>query len=232
MKLELNKLRYYLFSGEGVPPEQQEIYDKCYNLWRKVWTQTLADLNSPQKLFSDGFTRQTKIGCLFYEDQCVAMSAFRDVDFSIPAQRDDSLLNAWTPEAYDLLTADGSRVCIATYLTVDPDFRGEIAPEITLKLLIVNLCSKYIVESDCDVMTGTMRCNRGTDKSAYNSGARFIQKAQMYGVEVDLVGFFKKELQQNPQTYSNLWSESLWKNKVILPKPQIILPNQKRKKVG
>ena len=227
-ELELKKLRYYLFSGEGVPTEHQEIYDKCYALWKKVWTQTLIDLKSPQKLFSDGFTRQTKIGCLFYEDKCIAMSSFRDVDFSFQAQREDSLLNAWNPEAFELLLADGPRVCIATYLTVDPDYRGNIAPDLTAKLLIVLLCSKYIVNSDCDVMTGTMRCNRGTDKSAYTSGARFIQKAEMYGVEVDLVGFFKKEIIKSQEQHSHLWSESLWKNKVELPLPQVTTTRTKK----
>lgn len=229
MNINLSDLRYYIFSGEGTTEDYLDIYNDTYRLWKEVWTQTLVDLKHPQKLQSDGFTRQTKIGALFYQNKCVALSAFRDVDFTCLPQREDSLLKSWSPEAFDILTQDGPRVCIASYLTVAPDLRGTIAPDITLKLLIVSLCTKYLLESDCDVMTGTMRCNRGTEKSAYASGARFIQKSQMYGVDVDLVGFFKKEIQQLPPSqYTHLWSEVLWKNKIELP--QVEVANVRTKK--
>ncbi len=232
MEINLKDLRFYVFSGQGVPAGFEEIYEKTYHMWKQVWSKTITELssNSSQTLFSDGFTRQTKIAAIFVGDQCAAMTASREMDFTLSAQREDSLLAAWDSEAHELLMKDGPRVSIGSYLSVAPDFRGEIAPGMTLKLLSVYMITHCLLDSDCDVMTGTMRCNRGTDKSAYSAGAEFIKKSKMYGVDVDLVGFFKKDIQKNYAEMTHLWSETLWQNRVDLInfKPQI----QKEQKAG
>ena len=216
MGLNLQDLRCYVISGQGVPAGYEDIYQKAYEMWKQVWSETFVELNKTQKLFSDTFTRQTKIVCVFVGDKCATLVACREVDISNRAQREDSLLSAWDDEAFDLLTVDGNRVSIASNLTVAKEFRGEIAPEMSFKLLSVLMSTHYLLDSDCDVMTGTMRCNRGTDKSAYTSGARFIKRAQMNGSDADLVGFFKKEIQAQRLNTSNVWSETLWRNRVDL----------------
>lgn len=216
MGLNLKDLRCYVFSGQGVPAGYEEIYEKCFQMWKSVWAATFTELKSSQTLFSDGFTRQSKIACIFVGDECATMVACREMNFALSAQREDSLLASWDGEAFDSLTVEGSRVSIASYLTVAPEFRGEIAPDLSLKTLSVMMSTHCLLDSDCDVMTGTMRCNRGTDKSAYKAGARFIKKSQMHGVEVDLVGFFKSDILKNYADSTNLWSETLWKNRVDL----------------
>jgi hypothetical protein len=230
MRLDLKNLRYYLISGQEVPAGYTQIYENSYNMWKQVWSQALTDLNSPQPIFSDGFTRQTKIGCIFHEEQCIAMSAFREVDFSCVVHNDDSLLRSWTPASFDQLISEGTRVSICSYLSVAPSFRGLIAPDMTLKLLTVLMSTECLLSSNCDVMTGTMRCNKGTDKAAYRAGARFIQKSEMYGVEVDLVGFFRKEILQKRLSCTHLWSETLWKNRIDLTNSKI--DSDYYKKVG
>ena len=216
MGLNLKDLRCYVFSGQGVPAGYEDIYEKCFQMWKQVWSATFIELNNNQKLFSDGFTRQTKIACIFAGDECATMVACREMNFAISAQREDSLLASWDNEAFENLTVEGSRVSIASYLTVAPEFRGEIAPGISLKTLSVMMSTHCLLDSDCDVMTGTMRCNRGTDKSAYQAGARFIKKSKMHGVDVDLVGFFKSDILKNYEELTNLWSETLWKNRLDL----------------
>ncbi|MGZ3768420.1 MAG: hypothetical protein ACXVCP_01235 [Bdellovibrio sp.] len=221
MDLQVNKLQYFLLPGYISNTGYSKIYLDCYELWKRVWSEALKELGNKNQIYSDGFTRQTKIGCIYFEDKCVAMSAFREIDLSFYPQQQDSLLQAWTSDALHKLVADGSRVSICSYLTVSPEFRGPIADEMTMKLLTVLMSVKCLLNSDCDVMSGTMRCNRGTDKSAYRAGARFLQKSTMYGVEVDLVGFFKQEIRNEFHKFSHIWSEYLWQNRVDLCSEQI-----------
>lgn len=208
MKLALEDLKYVVFPGSTIEPI--EAANAVYRTWKLVWSKAFLELDGNGQVFSDGFTRQTKIGAVFYKDICVSLSAFREVNFSSPFQSEDSLLSAWDPEAFRILLSDGPKVSICSYLSVHPEFRGEVAPGVTLKLITTYLCAKMLVNSDCNVMTGTMRCNRGTDKSAYASGATFIKKSVMHDVEVDLVGFYKKHILANQGQYQHLWAEKLW----------------------
>ena len=216
MKISLGELNYVLFPGSTEQPI--EYANEVYKTWKLVWSKAFLELDGNGQIFSDGFTRQTKIGGVFYKGICVALSAFREVDFASPFQREDSLLSAWDEESFQILISEGSKVSICSYLSVHPDYRGEIAPDVTLKLITTHLCAKVLLNSDCDVMTGTMRCNRGTDKSAYASGASFIKKSTMHAVEVDLVGFYKRRILANYSQHQHLWSERLWANRIDLMK--------------
>lgn len=216
MELDLKNLQYYLIHCNQIGFSTHEIYQNTYSMWKRVWSEAMVDLKVDQTLYSDGFTRQSKLGCLFYKNECVAMSAFREVNLDTIVQREDSLLRSWTESSFRQLMEQGSKVSICSYLTVSPEFRGEIAPDMTLKLLTAYLATEYLLHSDCDVMTGTMRCNRGTDKVAYKAGARFLEKSEMFGVEVDLVGFFKREIEKDKEQYSHDWSRVLWESRIEL----------------
>lgn len=214
LKISIGELKYVLFPG--TMDESNDLVNEVYKTWKLVWSKAFLELDGNDQVFSDGFSRQTKIGGVFYKGICVSLSAFREVNFESPYQREDSLLSAWDEEAFKILMSEGPRVSICSYLSVHPDFRGEIANNVTLKLITTHLCALVLLDSDCDVMTGTMRCNRGTDKSAYSSGASFIKKSSMHGVEVDLVGFYKKRILANRSNFQNLWAERLWSERTEL----------------
>ena len=219
MKIELRDLQFYLLNGSEAPHEYMKIYDETYQTWRQVWEQAFLELNGNKVLYSDGFTRQTKIGAIFYRDRCVSLIALRECDFSFLSHKQDPLLSSWDTESFEKLVKDGSKVAICSYLSVHPDFRGEIAPGISLKLLISFMSVRTLLDSDCDVMTGTTRCNRGTDKAAYSTGATFLKKSSMHGVEVDLIAIYRRHVQANLSKFSHLWAEALWSNRIdLLPK--------------
>jgi hypothetical protein len=214
--LSLQDLQYYLLSGAGVPEESLPIYEETYRVWKMIWSQTLREVDNVSEIPCDGFTRQTKIGALFYKDRCIAMTTCHEVDFKFSSHRDDSLLAAWDEEAFRLLTKDGTKVSICSYLSVHPDFRGEVAPGIVLKHLATYLIVKVFLNSDCDVMTGTMRVSRGTDKSAYGAGATFLKRSSMHGEEADLVAFYRSHIENSGTRYQHLWAERLWNQKIDL----------------
>lgn len=211
--VSLDDLKFVIFSGTGENAPMSTLTE-AYRTWKLVWSKAFLELDGNGQIFSDGFTRQTKIGAIFYKDICVSLAAFREADFNYIFQREDSLLNSWDDDAYKILTSDGKRVSICSYLSVHPEFRGFINTDVTFKLIMVHLCARVLLDSSCDVMTGTMRCNRGTDKSAYSAGATFIKKASMHNVEVDLVGFYKKHILANLKNYTHPWAEVVWANRI------------------
>ena len=226
MQLELKDLKYYLIPGEGVDSAYAPLYTEAYRMWREVWSQTFLELDGSAQIFSDDFTRQSLIGAIFFKDQCVAMSVHHEVNFEYLAAREDSYFKAWPKEAMAELVRNGKDVLICSHLTVASAFRGEVIPGLSLKNLTMAMSVRLLLDSEFSVMTGTMRNNRGAQRTAYATGATPIMaNAQMHGVDVDLVGWYKDEVLKNTNLNDHLWTSSLWASHQEIP---VINKQQKR----
>ncbi len=203
-------LRFYVFSGRGTQPIEHVLYNKCYRTWKTLWQETFFELEGTRDIFSDAFTRQDKICGIFYEDQCIAVAALREYDFSIETTKDDSIFSSWDPTSFALLTKDGPKVMVCSNLAVDSNFRGDALPHFSLKSLAIYLCTQLMLDSDCHSMAGTTRSNRGVNKAAFNNGAHFIKRSEMHGVAVDLVAFYKSELAISTFYQERSLSRSIW----------------------
>lgn len=216
--LKPEDLKYYLFPERGLDHSYRRLHDETFKTWLETWAEAREELGVKPDLPSDGFTRQTKIGAVFHDMKCIALSGFNELDFSFSSARKDSLLSSWSDSDYGPLTEFGSKVMIGGYLTVAKEYRGPLIGGKKLKDVMVALCVRTLLDSNCDVMTGTMRCNRGTDKSAYLNGATFLAKGSMFDVEVDKVGFFRKHISENFEKYQDNWAENLWSRRIDLTK--------------
>lgn len=211
--MNLTDMKLYLFSGRAAYGPERNMYEKCYQMWKTIWQQTFLELKGHKEIFSDAFTRQDKICALFRDQECIAVAGLRSYEFSVQSSNDDSIFSSWDKESFETLTKNGPRVLVCSNLAVHPDFRGEVLPGFSLKNLITYFSVKELLVSDCDAMAGTARCNRGANKAAYANGAHFIKRAQMHGVEVDLVAFYKTEL-ENKLLHST--SNFIWDNRIDL----------------
>lgn len=190
--LELDRLRYCLVSPRAAA---RNVLGGAYRCWKNVWMQTFQELDGAEQIRSDDFTRQDELGLLFEGDECIGMTAYRWVDFSHPTARDDSYFSAWSDDALDALVENGTRVCIGSYLTVAPEWRRtEIH---SAKELLLGLAVRRFLASPADVMTGTMRNDRGMNGIAYRLGARLLTSSTMHGVDVDLVAFDRSALEDD-----------------------------------
>jgi hypothetical protein len=189
-------------------------WDDVYDCWQTVWGQTLRELDGADMVFSDDFTRQHELGCLFYSGRCIGMTAWRWVDLSIRAEREDSYFRAWPRAVLESAFASGKRVCIGSNLTVLPEWRGMV-DGYSIKELLMVLAVKRFLASDADVMVGTMRNDRGMNGLVYRLGARpLLQSVAHHGVAVDLVTFTRGALgpfEPSPQVNElarRLWGEA------------------------
>jgi hypothetical protein len=190
--LDLERLRYCLVSPRA---PARNVLGAGYRCWKDVWTRTLQELDGADSIRSDDFTRQDELGLLFEGSDCIGMTAYRWVDFASPAARDDSYFSAWPDEAKDALVENGTRVCIGSYLTVAPEWRR--TENHSAKELLLGLAVRRFLASPADVMTGTMRNDRGMSGIAYRLGARLLAPSTMHGVDVDLVAFDRCALEDD-----------------------------------
>lgn len=214
MDLKPKDLKYYVLPGEYSVEGSEKIYREAYRMWREVWSQTFLELDGSGRIFSDDFTRQSIVGAVFHGDECAAMTCFHRVDFALPTAVEDSYFKIWPEEALQQLVRDGEKVLVCSHLTVSPKYRGAVDPSgMTLKLLVSDLSVRVLLESDCAVMTGTMRNNRGAQNAAYAAGASpILRNAIMHGVEVDLVGFYRTTILRE-HDLTNVWTETLWRHR-------------------
>ena len=211
--MQLRDLVYHLIPGENPSSRAKGIYEAAYRCWSRVWSATFRELDGSPLLFSDDFTRQSQIGAIMSGDRCLAMALLHWVDFSLPTARADSCFKIWSEESIVALTQDGPSILAGTYLGVDPEFRGDLGGGMFLKDLVLGLVIKSLLESGADALAGTMRCNRGMDRSAYEHGATPIQKGVLHGVEVELVAFYRRKLSQPGIWVPDVRVESLWRGR-------------------
>lgn len=216
MNNDLKNWRYILLPGKNPEVNVAKEYAEAFQLWKNVWEKTFKELGESDPLYSDAFSRQTQVGCIFVHDQCIALSFFNDINFDEPTARYDSYFKVWPETAIEKLLKDGTQVTVGSNITVDPEFRGVLFGNVQLKNVILGLSVLRLLDLQFDVMTGTMRCNRGMEKAAYHVGARQLTKgAVIHGCEVDLVGFFRREILSKSGGHYDLITERLWRDREI-----------------
>lgn len=225
LEIKAQELQYFLIPGENPPRNAQEIYTEAFRCWRFVWSQAFKELDGIDQLFSDDFTRQTAIGCIFIQSKCIALAGYHAIDFRFPTTPFDSWFKVWPDGVQAALTREGSKVMIATNVTVDSDFRGKCVEGVGIKDLICSMMIKSLLSSDADVMAGTMRCNRGMQKVAQRlGGTTLLTGVALHGVEVELVGFYRRKILSENLFVSDSIVEFLWKNRKEFTKSQMRYP--------
>lgn len=190
----LGSLRISILPGNRPPKELIEDYKSAYAMWQLVWSETFRELDGAEKIYSDDFCRQDEIICVFREQSCLAMAFMRWVNFDLQAVHDDSYFKVWPKEALEGLGSKGPNVIVCSNLTVHPLARGNKLG-VSFKDVMAGLCVERLVESGADVMTGTMRVDRGMNKATFAYGARLLLPNLIHhNVPVDLVAFFRDEM--------------------------------------
>src|SRR5690606_19411937 len=143
-----------------------------------------------ERISSDDFTRQHEVGALFDGSVCVGMSCFRWVDLSTRFARNDSYFSAWSDEIIEKLTANGTRVCIVSQISMPKRFRGGRNAHSLKSQLLAHAVGRFLYSS-ADVMIGILRNDRNMISLAYQFGAKPLSvDAKLHRVHVDLVAFY------------------------------------------
>jgi hypothetical protein len=218
MKVELSELKYIIFPGEAPQAEWHSEYNDTYRVWKNVWSTTFQELDGNGTVFSDDMSRQTFIGSIMRNDRCVGIGMLHELNFHLPSARDDSWFKSWPDSAIKKLISEGLRVLVFSNVTVDPDYRGDLGNGIRLRNLIAGMMTKTFLTTNADVMAGNARCDRGVNHACYLAGATHLQQSRLHGVEVDMLAFYRKKI-ENVHQFS-FAEEALWRRRTVYPKVQ------------
>ena len=204
-------LKFYFFPGNYCGADYRQIVEDAYSMWNLVWSETFEELDGNPSLFSDDFTRQDEIGALFVNETCAGVIFLNYVNLDHSRFKKDSYFKIWSKEDINELTKDGNKVIIGSNITVHKDFRQKMVEGERVKNVVLRQAVNKLIQKDYDVMTGTMRCNRGMDTLAQSMGGQEISNNVIHhGVNVSLMGFYSKTSRES-QSSTNL---KLWTNRV------------------
>ena len=154
----------------------------------------MLELDGVELASSDDFLRQDEIGALFHGTVCVGLSGYRWIDVGMPAAHDDSYFKAWPKKALDAVAGFGGLTCVGSNLVVAPEWRGRVEP-MRIPHLLLELAVKRFIDSDAEIMVGTMRNDRRMNEIVYQLGATPLTKGvTLHHVPVDLVVFERQKL--------------------------------------
>jgi hypothetical protein len=192
------------------------LYHSASQVWREVWSKVNERFNLPTPAYLDNLLRQDEAACIFDGTKCIAMILFRIVDFSILDYSGDSYFKEWSKTDIEKLVAEGSRVFISSYLTVDPNFRN-FAPDLKFKAILLNIMIKRFLESEADVIAGITRRDRDINGESFKLGADLVNEDVAYfdGRErVDLVCFYRSKAVESENPAVREFTNTLWKSRL------------------
>lgn len=201
-------------------PEYKYYYEQIYSCWNLVWEAAYNEVkfkNENETLKSDAFTRQDFAAAIFHKNQCIAFILFRHIDLDLPSTEKDSFFQQWSEIHRKAVAKIGSRFLICGNLGVLPSFRQK-SLGVSLKDLMGAIICEITLQSKVDATLSTPRRDRNVHEAAYRSGAIAIAQDISWGcgIQIDLVAFCDKNLQQQKNHHLSELMANLWLNKLVI----------------
>ena len=130
-------------------------------------------------LFSNDFTRQTRIVSLFHGRNCVGIGFMREIDLALIATREDSYFGYWPQDILDHIAHnERERVIIASNFTIHHEYRRN--KQFEWKALFFSLYMDYYNTLSTPLMITAARKLRHNEKLCYDVGGVCMKKDVPY----------------------------------------------------
>lgn len=201
-------------------PEKKfsDLYNKIYQCWHDVWSETFKEVDNNPNLKSDAFTRQDVVAAIMHKGECKAVSLHRYThEHDITTARDSYFAN-WNPEHIQKLCAPGPNILVSSYFTIHASGRGQTLG-IVMKDYLLALTTEVYLNSNCDTMTGAARKNRKVHDVTYAWGAAPVGVDVPSGHNdlVDLVAFHRPAVLAKRKEHTMIGHfNELWNDRLVI----------------
>lgn len=198
---------------EPVKAEAYQAYNSAYQLWERVWSETLKELDGVKKLFSNEFTRHDFATVIFRGDVAISLMCYSAVNLQLDARKNDSWFESWPQDVLiDQSKHDGEGL-IAAWFCSAPEFRkSQSNYPINTGKLVMEAFGKVVLDGGFNAGYGTSRNNRGVNKLLYEIGAEKYGESVAHGCVVDLVIVSPDNVRNRQLSYSNIFKK-LWEER-------------------
>lgn len=209
----MKDFRLHIINGQGPLKGQEFIYESAFTHWHQVWTETFFELNQDPVTFSDNFTRQNEILCLFQNNLCVAAICHRFVNLANPALRYDSYFKDWPSKLTAEICKIDQEIVIGNQISVEKNFRTLSDGTIT-KDLLVRLSLQHLARTEKTKIISTVRKDKSLDQLFANYGADFLNpEIKTHNAPVALIQFDLNKV-RNRDFFSN---SPDWQKNLLIP---------------
>ncbi len=221
MEDELKKLKLIIMPcSDPVPEACREQYRQVYNLWHRVWSETLYQQSGLQCLHSDEFTRHHFCSAIFKDSEAISLFCYSTINLSLEVRKNDSWFSSWPRSVLDRLGV----VCYhglmpAWFCVADGHRRHQGNNPLNIAKLSVEVYAKILLHWNFSMGFGTAKNDRKVNKLLHEVGGTTCSKGVAYNSEVDHVvmypekvrkyeGHFSQALQSIWERRSDFWSEN------------------------
>lgn len=165
--------------GRNFTQEEKFYFNVAYGTWQKVWSEVFnQEMSLNMKLYSNDFSRQTRIVSLFHGNNCVGIGFMREIDFSLDVTREDSYFGYWPGEVLNNIHEEIEKVIIASNFTIAHEYRR--SKHFEWKALFFSLYMDYYNTLPTPLMITAARKLRSNEKLCYDVGGVCMMKDVPY----------------------------------------------------
>jgi hypothetical protein len=210
----IKKLEYVLLSGSEASGDLSRKHDQAYQLWKKNWQDTFAELKTEAKLKADDFTRQRVISALFSGETAVGLLLHTHFNLDLAAVRDHTYLATYPAHIIEELRAQGcSEVLSMEYLTLHENWRKHLVG-VSMAEVILGLGAKVLEASNFSSMIVVTRNAKRVNQILYGYGARcLVPNLTKHNVSVDLVSLDHGKTHPGKDEEVNQLIEHFWRRR-------------------
>lgn len=171
----------------------RDLLFKAYKFWHSVWYTTYQELESCEKLYSDGFLDAKYIITVFENNECVGTSLLTQFDLSNLIHKEHSYFKAYSINSLEKLSKSFTNVLSIGSVAIHPEYR-----KMNLLELLIEESYKVFLRDNAQAMIAYTRNNRKVNDVSYKLGAFPIERDLInHNCKTDILYFDKENFNFN-----------------------------------
>lgn len=189
-ELDKRRLRFLVSPTRFFNHAISQDIEKAYQCWRETWGHAFQkEMNQTDHLYSDNFTRQSKVAVIFHGEHPLGVCTLNTFDLRLKQDLDDSYFKVWPDHVLDELKKDMNLVMSCCNASIDFKYRKNQLGFSGIDLLF-SMIILYMKSTDIEGILGTARVQKKVPEACQRTAATFYAHNEPYtipGQFIDLI---------------------------------------------
>jgi len=218
--LDYKKISSYIFKPSNLDLATEPKFQKAYELWNSIWSETFNELVGLEKFYSDDFLRSHEVSVLFYDEEPISVFLYNQLNMKSKAFQNLSYFKNYPEQVFEQIKTY-ENIMVMGYLTVSKNWRKSIT-NISFSDVHVGLAVKRFLNSNHQALISFTRNNRKINDVVYRFGAKGLLKEHTaHNVSVDYILIDKFSAKNHPDDDLQTIVDFLWENYKPLTKENL-----------
>tara|TARA_B100001248_G_scaffold261195_1_gene251554 strand:- start:6196 stop:6870 length:675 start_codon:yes stop_codon:yes gene_type:complete len=202
----------YIISGRRDHNIDEEIYNKAYQHWKKIW---IPEIFNKTEFCSDYFIKMQNLFVIMSDDRVAALAAFNFYDLSQESDRDLSYIQYLQKAGFFEKSKKNPLLISGEYISRHPIFSVKNTG-ISLGSILIGMIQQAFIHSIADYILGTTFIFRGVDQMAKEFGFQSVANIDRFGIPCAIVLNTREGAKTHPDAKHAYLIEELWNTSINL----------------